>query len=115
VQREAECRDELPKKQSEADQRERAENRSDEHARCLRTWGARVQQRAGIKVALVGPSGDALRCEVKVEHLYGHDNELLMERYTVLRVREVMVNRYIAEELPFDAPDGDSRAPDVDD
>ena len=38
--------------------------------------------------------GDALRCEVKIEHLYGHDNELLTERYTIVRVVEVLENRY---------------------
>jgi hypothetical protein len=48
--------------------------------------------------------GDALRCEVTIEHLYGHDNELLMERYTILTVREVLVNRYVIEELPLETP-----------
>jgi hypothetical protein len=38
--------------------------------------------------------GDALRCLVQIEHLYGHDNELLNERYTILRVIEVLVDRY---------------------
>ncbi|MFN8694376.1 MAG: hypothetical protein ACK5XX_08240 [Holosporales bacterium] len=38
--------------------------------------------------------GDALRCDVTQEHLIGHDNELLSERYIVTRVREVLVNRY---------------------
>jgi hypothetical protein len=38
--------------------------------------------------------GDALRCQVKIEHLYGHDNELLTERYTVVKVDEVLVDRY---------------------
>ena len=48
--------------------------------------------------------GDALRCLVRIEHLYGHDNELLMERYTINEVREVLANRYIDEELPFEQP-----------
>jgi hypothetical protein len=38
--------------------------------------------------------GDALRCEVRIEYLYGHDNELLTERYTIVRVLEVLENRY---------------------
>jgi hypothetical protein len=38
--------------------------------------------------------GDALRCEVSIEHLYGHDNELLTERYTIVRVVEVLENDY---------------------
>ena len=38
--------------------------------------------------------GDSLRCEVRIEHLYGHDNELLIERYTIVRVVEVLENRY---------------------
>lgn len=45
--------------------------------------------------------GDALRCRVRIEYLYGHDNELLTERYTVLEVLEVMLNRYVAPELPY--------------
>lgn len=38
--------------------------------------------------------GDALRCEVRIEHLYGHDNELLSERYTIIRVDDVLVDTY---------------------
>jgi hypothetical protein len=38
--------------------------------------------------------GDALRCEVQIQHLYGHDNELMSERYIVLKVIEVLVDRY---------------------
>lgn len=45
--------------------------------------------------------GDALRCNMKIEYLYGHDNELLTERYTVLEVLEVLVNRYISPELDY--------------
>jgi hypothetical protein len=48
--------------------------------------------------------GDALRCVVAISHLYGHDNELLAERYTILEVAEVLVNRYVALELPYDPP-----------
>lgn len=46
--------------------------------------------------------GDALRCQVSLEHLYGHDNELISERYTIITVEEVMVNRFVIEELPLD-------------
>ena len=49
--------------------------------------------------------GDALRCTVAIEHLYGHDNELLAERYTILQVNEVLVNRYVSPELPYDQPE----------
>jgi hypothetical protein len=38
--------------------------------------------------------GDALRCDVRIEHLYGHDNELLTERYTIVNVAEVLVDSY---------------------
>jgi hypothetical protein len=38
--------------------------------------------------------GDSLKCEVKIEHLYGHDNELINERYTVTKVIDVLVNSY---------------------
>ena len=48
--------------------------------------------------------GDALRCDVRIEHLYGHDNELLTERYTVIRVAEVLMDRYNQSDL-FDDPD----------
>lgn len=51
--------------------------------------------------------GDALRCIVRIEHLYGFDNELLTERYTVLEVREVLVNRYEVLELPFNGDEND--------
>lgn len=56
--------------------------------------------------------GDALRCTVQIENLYGFDNELLTERYTVLEVLEVLVNRIEILDLPFgghgndDAPKG---------
>lgn len=45
--------------------------------------------------------GDALRCLVEIEYLYGFDNELLTERYTVSQVLEVLVNRFELLELPF--------------
>lgn len=62
-------------------------------------WLRRFQQRQ-IDVR----PGDALRCEVRIEHLYGHDNELLMERYTILAVRDVLVNRFVVDELPLQPP-----------
>lgn len=43
--------------------------------------------------------GDALRCDVKIEHLYGHDNELLSERYTVVRVNGVLADAHGQESL----------------
>ncbi len=46
--------------------------------------------------------GDALRCEVTVAHLYGHDNELISERYSVKKIKEVLVNSYYAQEKLFD-------------
>lgn len=46
--------------------------------------------------------GDALRCIVEIENQYGFDNELLAERYTVIEVLEVLVNRVEALDLPFD-------------
>lgn len=45
--------------------------------------------------------GDALRCRVQIDYLYGHDNELLTERYTIFEVLEVLVNRYVSPELPL--------------
>lgn len=37
--------------------------------------------------------GDALRCNVAMSLLYGHDNELIAERYTVVEVMEVLRDR----------------------
>lgn len=53
------------------------------------TWLTRFQNRE-IDVR----PGDALRCRVQIEHLYGHDNELIGERYTVEKVEEVLLDRY---------------------
>lgn len=49
--------------------------------------------------------GDALRCRVEIANLYGFDNELLTEKYTVLEVLEVLVNRVETLDLPFDTGD----------
>ena len=38
--------------------------------------------------------GDALKCDVRISHLYGHDNELLTERYTIVKVNDVLVDTY---------------------
>lgn len=46
--------------------------------------------------------GDALKCSVKIEHLYGHDNELITERYTVTEVMDVLANQFDQAEL-FDS------------
>jgi hypothetical protein len=53
------------------------------------TWLKRFQGRE-IDVR----PGDALKCEVRIEHLYGHDNELLTERYTIVRVLDVLADSY---------------------
>lgn len=45
--------------------------------------------------------GDALRCIVRVEYNYGFDNELLNEKYTVLEVLEVLIDRSEMLDLPF--------------
>lgn len=47
--------------------------------------------------------GDALKALVQIEHLYGHDNELLTERYTLVRVLDVLVNAYQQDSL-FEPP-----------
>lgn len=49
--------------------------------------------------------GDALSSKVAIEYLYGHDNELLAEKYTIVEVLEVLINRYVAPELPLDEDD----------
>lgn len=46
--------------------------------------------------------GDALQCTVEIEIMYGFDNELVAERYTVIEVKEVLVNRFQIFDLPFD-------------
>ena len=38
--------------------------------------------------------GDALRCRVRIEMLYGHDNELIAERHAIEEVHEVLENKY---------------------
>lgn len=60
-------------------------------------WLARFQSR-GVDVR----PGDALKCLVKIENLYGHDNELISERYTVVRVLEVLVDSFRQEILDLD-------------
>lgn len=46
--------------------------------------------------------GDALRCILQIEYNYGFDNELVSEKFTVLEVLEVLVNRVEFLDLPFD-------------
>ncbi|MCW5731579.1 MAG: hypothetical protein KIT20_12535 [Alphaproteobacteria bacterium] len=41
--------------------------------------------------------GDALRCLVQIQLLYGFDNELIAERYTVKQVIEVMPDQFRAQ------------------
>jgi len=45
--------------------------------------------------------GDALRCMVATKLLYGHDNELLSEHFSVVEVLEVLPNTIEIVELPF--------------
>jgi len=43
--------------------------------------------------------GDALECLVVVEQLYGHDNELISERFTITEVRGVLRNQFTQAQL----------------
>lgn len=52
--------------------------------------------------------GDALRCQVRIEMLYGHDNELIAERYYVEKVHQVLENQY-DQRLLFDDEDDVTR------
>ena len=45
--------------------------------------------------------GDALRCKVKTEMLYGFDNELIADRHTIVEVIEVLSDRSKILKLPF--------------
>jgi hypothetical protein len=47
--------------------------------------------------------GDALRCKVRIETMYGYDNELIAEKYVVEHIHEVLENQY--EQLPLIGPD----------
>lgn len=38
--------------------------------------------------------GDALRCQARIEMAYGHDNELIAERYYIEKVHSVVENQY---------------------
>lgn len=49
--------------------------------------------------------GDALQCVVKIEFNYGYDNELVSERFTVLEVLDVLVNRVEPLTFPFEEDD----------
>lgn len=60
-------------------------------------WLGRFQRRQ-VEVR----PGDALQCTVKIESLYGFDNELIVEKYTIINVIEVLENSYRLVELPFD-------------
>jgi hypothetical protein len=68
-----------------------------------RDWLSRFQQRQ-IDVR----PGDALKCLVHIEHLYGHDNELLAERYTIVRVTDVLADTYSQTTLALGAPTPDT-------
>jgi len=63
-----------------------------------RTISARIEDKEWLKrfqarLEDVRP-GDALKCDVRIEHLYGHDNELLTERYTIVRVSEILPDMF---------------------
>ena len=38
--------------------------------------------------------GDALKCKVRIEMMYGHDNELINEKHYIEQVQAVMENQY---------------------
>ncbi len=46
--------------------------------------------------------GDALRCSVRIDMEYGFDNELIAEKYTILAILDVLVDRFRETRLPFD-------------
>ncbi len=45
--------------------------------------------------------GDALKCAVRIEMMYGHDNELINEKYYVEKVQGVLENQYKQPALPL--------------
>ena len=45
--------------------------------------------------------GDALRCQVRIEMLYGHDNELIREKYYIEKVHSVEENQYYRQTTLF--------------
>ncbi len=47
--------------------------------------------------------GDAIRCVVTLENRYGHDNELVSERISVIRVIEVLQDRSLELEFPLES------------
>ncbi len=49
--------------------------------------------------------GDALECMVVVTQLYGHDNELVAERFAVVTVINVLRNQYTQAQLFGDGED----------
>ena len=40
-----------------------------------------------------------MQCDVRIEHLYGHDNELISERYAIVKVNAVLVDTFRQQEL----------------
>lgn len=49
--------------------------------------------------------GDALLCRVRIEMNYGHDNELISEKYYVEEVHQILENQYQQRSF-FDADEG---------
>lgn len=43
--------------------------------------------------------GDALRCKVKQKFHYGYDNELIVEKYTITKVEDILENKYKQADL----------------
>lgn len=54
--------------------------------------------------------GDALQCMCAIELLYGFDNELIAERYTVAEVLTVLQDQFRVQEMLFDGKDDDNPA-----
>lgn len=45
--------------------------------------------------------GDALKCAVRIEMMYGHDNELINEKHYIEKVQEVLESQYEQPALPL--------------
>ena len=63
-----------------------------EHEEWLRSFQAR---RVNVR------PGDALKCAVRIEMMYGHDNELINQKYYIEKVHEVLENQYEQPVLPL--------------
>jgi hypothetical protein len=43
--------------------------------------------------------GDALKCTLVIESMYGYDNELIVQKHTITKVHDVLVDRYRQAEM----------------